>query len=199
VKKKEATMLRDLVNKNRSYRRFDQNHTIGEETLKDLVELARITPSSANLQPLKYLLSFSPESNDLIFGHLAWAGYLKEWPGPEDGERPSAYIVILRDTDITEAESCDHGITAQTILLGAAEKGLGGCMIGNISRGAFVKDLNIPEHLEVLLVLALGKPIEEVRMEPVGADGDMKYWRDEKGVHYVPKRSLEDILVRTKN
>ncbi len=189
-------MLRKLVEMNRSYRRFDQKHSIGEETLEDLVELARITPSSANLQPLKYLLSFKPESNDLIFGHLAWAGYLKDWSGPEDGERPSAYIVILRDTDISSAESCDHGIAAQTILLGAAERGLGGCMIGNISLGAFVKALGIPEHLEVLLVLALGKPVEEVRMEPVGADGDMKYWRDDQGVHHVPKRSLQEIIVK---
>lgn len=189
-------MLRRLVEINRSYRRFDQNHSIREEDLKELIELARITPSSANLQPLKYLLSCTPERNNLIFPHLAWAGYLKEWPGPVEGERPSAYIVILRDKDISSSESCDHGITAQTILLGAAERGLGGCMIGNISRGAFVNDLDIPEHLEVLLVLALGKPIEEVKMEPVGGDGDMKYWRDDQGVHHVPKRSLEDILIK---
>jgi nitroreductase len=192
----EVAMLRKLVEMNRSYRRFDQSHSIGEEVLMELVELARITPSSANLQPLKYMLSCTPERNDLIFPHLAWAGYLKEWPGPEEGERPSAYIVILRDKDISSAESCDHGIAAQTILLGAAENDLGGCMIGNISRGVFVNDLDIPEHLEVLLILALGKPIEEVKMEPVGDDGDMKYWRDDQGVHHVPKRSMEEIIVK---
>lgn len=189
-------MLRKLVELNRSYRRFDQNHSINEEALKELIELARITPSSANLQPLKYMFSCTPERNDLIFPHLAWAGYLKEWPGPVEGERPTAYIIILRDTEISGAESCDHGIAAQTILLGAAERGLGGCMIGNISRGVFMKDLNIPAHLEVLLVLALGKPVEDVRMVPVPEDGDMKYWRDEEGVHHVPKRNLEDILIK---
>lgn len=189
-------MLKELVEKNRSYRRFDENHIVEEETLRKLVELARITPSSANLQPLKYMISCRPETNEIIFPLLAWAGYLKEWPGPLEGERPTAYIIIFRDTVITDADSCDHGIAAQTILLGAAELGLGGCMIGNISRGAMIKALNIPEHLEILLVLAIGKPVEDVKMEPVGADGDMKYWRDEHGVHHVPKRSLEDILVK---
>ena len=190
-------MLKDLVTKNRSYRRFDQSHQIDEATLRELVELARITPSSANLQPLKYLLSSEQNGNELIFQHLLWAGYLKEWPGPAEGEKPSAYIVILRDTDISKVESCDHGITAQTILLGAAEKGLGGCMIGNIKGGASAlsETLNIPAHLKVLLVLALGKPVEEVRMESVGDDGDMKYWRDEQNVHHVPKRNLADIIV----
>lgn len=188
-------MLRELVERNRSYRRFDESWKIEEATLRELVEYARVTPSSANLQPLKYMISSEPQRNAMIFPHLRWAGYLAEWPGPGTGERPTAYIVILRDTDIFRAESCDHGIAAQTILLGAVEKGFGGCMIGNMDREGLAADLKIPEHLEILLVLALGKPAEEVRLEPVGSDGDMKYWRDEKGVHHVPKRSLEEILV----
>ncbi|MFV1957307.1 MAG: nitroreductase family protein [bacterium] len=188
-------MLKDLVLKNRSYRRFAQEHVIGEGILRELVELARLTPSSANLQNLKYILSSDPERNGLIFPALAWAGYLKDWPGPEEGERPSGYIVILRDTDISSAESCDHGIAAQTILLGAAEIGLGGCIIGSIARKKLRRNFNIPDHLEILLVLALGKPIEAVKLETVGDDGSIEYWRDEKGVHHVPKRSLDDIIL----
>lgn len=189
-------MLSDLVRKSRSYRRFDESRIIDETDLKELVELARLTPSSGNMQPLKYLISNRSDLNGRIFPHLQWAGYLKDWPGPEEGERPSAYIVILRDTSIFKAQTCDHGIVAQTMLLGAAEKGLGGCIISNMDRDGLVKDTGIEDHLEILLVLALGKPAEEVRMVPASTAGDMKYWRDEEGVHHVPKRSLEEIIIK---
>ncbi|MDF1526286.1 MAG: nitroreductase family protein [bacterium] len=188
-------MFKQLVERNRSYRRFDESHRIDEATLMELVDLARLTPSSANLQPLKYMISSEPVRNELIFPHLKWAGYLKDWPGPVEGERPSAYIIVLRDTTIFKADSCDHGIASQTILLGAVEKGLGGCMIGNLDMDGLRSGLGIGEHLHVLLVLPLGKPVEEVHLVPVGQDGDMKYWRDEQGVHHVPKRNLEEIIV----
>ncbi|MGD8353234.1 MAG: nitroreductase family protein [Pseudomonadota bacterium] len=188
-------MLRELVERNRSYRRFDEKHRIDRSLLIDLVDLARITPSTANLQPLKYLLSAEPALNGRIFPHLRWAGYLADWPGPPEGERPSAYINILRDTSIFKADTCDHGIAAQTILLGAVEQGLGGCIIGNIDRDDLTADLGLSGHLEILVVLALGKPAEGVRLEPLGHEGDMKYWRDGQGVHHVPKRSLEEIII----
>lgn len=189
------TVLKDLVAKNRSYRRFDESFPITEQTLRELVDLARLTPSGANFQPLKYLLACTPEKNAEIFPTLAWAGYLKEWPGPDAGERPSAYILILGDTEITKNFGCDHGITAQTILLGAAEKGLGGCMIGNIKRESLREALGISERFEILLVLALGKPVEEVVIEELPEDGSVKYWRDEKAVHHVPKRALKNIII----
>lgn len=188
-------MIEDLVFKNRSYRRFHESYKIEEQTLRDLVKLAHLTPSGANLQPLKYLLSNEPAKNEKIFPNLAWAGYLKDWPGPTEGERPSAYVVILGDKAIAKNFGCDHGIAAQTILLGATEKGLGGCMIGSIRRESLRKALNIPAEFEILLVLALGKPVEEVVIEPVAPGGDIKYWRDEKGVHHVPKRALKEIIV----
>ena len=188
-------MLKELVLKNRSYRRFDESHRIERSTLRELIDLARITPSSANLQPLKYVLSADNKHNGLIFPHLRWAGYLADWPGPPEGERPSGYIIILRDNLIFKADSCDHGIAAQTILLGAAEKDLGGCMIGNIDMKGLRVELEIAQHLDILLVLALGKPVEDVRLVQVGPDGNMKYWRDNQGVHHVPKRSLEEIII----
>ncbi len=151
--------------------------------------------SGANLQPLKYILSCDPQKNAEIFSCLAWAGYLKDWPGPEEGERPGAYIVILGDTSISESAGCDHGIAAQTILLGAREKGLAGCMLGSIDRNALRDSLNIPSQFKVLLVLAIGKPREQVVLENVGSDNSIRYWRDNEGVHHVPKRKLEDIIV----
>ena len=188
-------MIRDLIMKNRSCRRFYQEVAIKLETLRELVDLARLSSSAGNLQPLKYIFSCDPQKNALIFPHLAWAGYLKDWPGPREGERPSAYIIILGDTVISRSFGCDHGIAAQSILFGATKKGLGGCMIGSIQRQNLRKALDIPPRYEILLVLAIGKPRETVVVEEVGPAGDIRYWRDSKGMHHVPKRSLENIIV----
>jgi len=188
-------MIADLVRKNRSYRRFFEEFPIERETLEELVDLTRYCASAANLQPLKYVLSAEPEKNRLIFKHLAWAGYLRDWNGPAEGERPSGYIIVLGDTAITKSFGCDHGIAAQTILLGATEKGLGGCMIGSVKRKELCQALGIPAHLEILLVIAIGKPRETVLIDAAGNGGDIRYWRDGQGVHHVPKRSLDEIIV----
>lgn len=188
-------MLLDLVTRNRSYRRFDERHTITRETLRELVNLARLGASAANLQPLRYILAHTPEKNAAVFPHLAWAAYLKDWRGPAAGERPSAYIIILGDSNLTKNFWCDHGIAAQNILLGATERGLGGCILGAIQKEGLRQALNIPAHYEIMLVIALGKPAEQVVLEAVGPDGDIKYWRDADGIHHVPKRSLDDIIL----
>lgn len=187
--------LKDLVCKNRSYRRFYQDFQVSEADLRELVDLARLTGSAANLQPLKYLLINSVGQDEQVFATLGWAGYLKEWPGPEEGERPSAYIIQLLDHEIAKNCHCDHGITAQTILLGAVEKGLGGCIFGNVKREQLREALAIEERYEILQVIAIGKPKEEVKIVPVGVDGSIRYYRDETGVHYVPKRDLDDIIL----
>ena len=187
--------LRELVLKNRSYRRFHQEVPIEHQTLRELVDLARLSASGGNHRPLKYLLSCDPEKNATIFSQLGWAAYLKDWPGPVEGERPSAYIIILGDRKVRESFGPDHGIAAQSILLGATERGLGGCIIATIRKERLRQALSIPEHYEILLVLALGKPKETVAIEEVGPDGNIKYWRDEQGTHHVPKRSLDEIIL----
>ena len=188
-------MIADLIKKTRSYRRFYQDYSIELDTLKELVDLARLSAAAGNLQPLKYMLCNEPGRNAKVFKHLAWAGYLKDWPGPMEGERPSAYIIVLGDQKICKSFGCDHGIACQNIMLAAVERGLGGCMVGAIRRERLRKDLHIPDHFEILLVLALGKPKETVVLEEVNPDGDIKYWRDSDGVHHVPKRSLDEIIV----
>lgn len=189
-------MVKDMIYRNRSYRRFHQDVAMDMETLRELVDLARHSASGGNRQPLKYILSCDPQTNARVFETLAWAGYLKDWPGPVEGERPSAHIVILGDKEVASQFSVDTGIACQSMLIGAVEKGFGGCIIGTINRERLRKALEIPEHLEILLVLALGKPKEVVQVEYIDAEGDIKYWRDEGGVHHVPKRKLEDITVR---
>ena len=188
-------MLKELVLKNRSYRRFHEEYRLDVKVLRELVDLARLSSSGANLQSLKYILSTEPERNALIFATLGWAGYLKDWDGPAEGERPGGYIVMLFDRSLAKTHFWDHGIAAQSIMLGAVERGLGGCMFGNVDRDKLRENLGIDERYEILMVLAIGRPKEEVRLVPLGPDGDVKYYRDDDGVHYVPKRSLDDIIL----
>ena len=187
--------FQELVYKTRSYRRFKEEFEIDRKTLVELVDLTRHSASGANRQPLKFFLSCDPVMNAKIFPTTRWAGYLTGWGGPEPGERPSAYIVILGDKRITDSFGVDHGIAAQSIMLGATERGLGGCMIGSVQRIRLRRELNLPDHFQILLVLALGMPNEKVVIEPVQEDGNIQYWRDEDGVHHVPKRSLDALIL----
>jgi nitroreductase len=188
-------MLRDIVKKNRSYRRFYQEKTIDKSELRELVDLARFCPTGRNLQPLKFFISNDNALNVKIFPTLAWAGYLKNWDGPEEGERPSAYVIVLEDQKISYSSQWDQGIMAQTILLGAVEKGYGGCIIASVKKEELAKVLNLPDHLKVALVLALGFPKEEVVVTNIPEDGSVVYWRDSNGVHHVPKRNLDDLII----
>jgi nitroreductase len=185
----------ELVALNRTYRRFDESYRIEYNILEKLVSLARLSASGANKQPLKFLLFNTPADCSRIFPFTAWAGYLKEWPGPDPGERPSAYIVILGDTSVSESFGVDHGIAAQSIMLGASSRGLGGCMIGSIRRDGLMAELGIPRQYEVLLILAIGKPVEKVVVDEV-INGDVKYWRDEEKTHHVPKRPLSELILK---
>ena len=189
-------MMKDLILKNRSYRRFYQEVPIGSELLEEWIDLARLSGSGMNLQPLKYIMAHNELDNARIFRHLRWAGYLKEWAGPIDGERPSAYIIMLLDKNIASQCFWDHGIAAQSILLGAVERGFGGCMFGSVDREGLRKDLRVEDAFDILMVLALGKPKETIVLEPLESNGDIKYYRDGDGIHHVPKRSLEEIILR---
>ena len=185
----------NLVLKTRSYRRFDQGTRIDRGELVRLVNLARQTASGANRQPLKYLIYHDVEDCNSLFHYTNWAAYLTDWKGPDIGERPTAYIIMVGDTDITKQFGVDPGIAAQTIMLGATEKGLGGCMIASFKKREIGEFTHLGERYEILLVLALGKPVEKVVIEDV-RDNDIKYWRDSSGLHHVPKRSLDDIILK---
>ncbi len=186
-------MIADLVLKNRSYRRFEQSFRIAPDILREMVNLARQTPSAMNMQALKYIIVSDSRMCERIFPCFAWARRLN-WDGPAEGQRPAAYIIILGDKSITTNFWCDHGIAAQTMLLYAAEKGLGGCMLGSIDREKLCHELGITTGFEVLLTVAVGKPAERVVLEKLSPGGDTSYWRDENGVHHVPKRSLAEVL-----
>lgn len=188
--------LESLILTTRSYRRFDQKAAIAAPMLMSWVDLARRTGSAGNKQPLRYLISSSPEMNARIFPHLAWAGALKDWPGPEEGERPAAYIVIAGEQNSWwEWSMVDLGVVAQTVLLLAAEQGYGGCMIGVFKRAELAELLSLPEGHELKLVLALGKPLEQVVIEEVDAGAPLAYYRTPDKVHHVPKLKAQDVIL----
>ncbi|HWJ02225.1 MAG TPA: nitroreductase family protein [Verrucomicrobiae bacterium] len=188
-------MLKDLVLKNRTYRRFYQEENVSRDTMQEVIELARLTSSGANMQSLRYILSHDKEKNEKIFKTLKWAGYLPDWDGPEEGEKPSAYIVMVNDKRLRTAYLWDHGLAAQSILLGLTEKGLGACQFNNIDRVSLTKELMLPEFYEIVMVLAIGKPKEIVVLDEIDETGNIRYWRDAQGIHHVPKRKLEDLLL----
>ena len=187
--------IRDLVLRTRSIRRFRESEPVPLKTLTELVDLARLAPCAGNKQPFKYALSASRAINRLIFPHLRWAAYLPDWPGPAEGERPAAYIVICRDISISNALNSDQGFAVQNILLGATERGLGACVLASFVREKIHEVMQIHEALDPIWVIALGVPAETVVIEPLGPEGDIRYWRDAHGVHHVPKRALESILL----
>ncbi len=189
-------MLKDLVMKCRTFRRFYQDVPIPMEDLRDFVDTARLTASASNAQSLRFKLVNEPALCAQIFDHVRWAAALKDWDGPEEGERPSAYIVIAGDPSISKNRIYDVGIAAQTIMLAAVEKGYGGCMMLSFERPSMYRVLGVdPDRYTLELVLALGKPKEQVKIVPVGADGSTTYYRDEHQVHCVPKRGVEDVIL----
>jgi len=190
-------MFIDLMKGTRSYRRFKQSPAPSIDDLKSLIDIARLTPSTANRQPLKFILVQSQEVLPRVFSTLKWAGYLKDWDGPAPSEQPTAYIVILSDPNISKSPGIDIGLAAQSIILGAHELGFGACLLAAIDRPRLREELSIPEGLEIELVVALGAPGEEIRLTSVGKDGDIRYWRDDQGVHYVPKRSRDELIEKT--
>lgn len=194
-------MLMQLIEKSRTFRRFEQTAMIPEEDLVSMIDAARLSPSPRNQQALKFCIVHTVSVNEKLFPLLAWAGALKDWPGPQEGEKPAAYIVVLGDNSIIEKGKLSYhevssGIAAQSIILRAGELGIGACIIAAVQRKHLRELLSIDEHLEILLVIALGKPKEEVVIEEFPDNGNYNYWRDKNGVHHVPKRSLQDMIVK---
>lgn len=187
---------RELLMGDRSYRRFDQSRGIERETLENLVGLTRFCASGRNLQPLRYRIVNTPEECAGVFSLLAWAGYLPEWPGPQEGERPTAYLIQCLDTRLTRDCMCDDGLHLQAITLGARTLGLGGCILKAFPAAKMAETLGLPDYMVPQYVLALGYPVEHVVIEAMKTEDDYRYYRTPDAVHHVPKRPLDELIIR---
>lgn len=190
--------MQEIIARTRTFRRFIEKERIAPAILRDLIDLARLSGSARNGQPWQYMIVNSPELCEKIFPYLGWAGYLADWKGPVPGERPSAYILCLLNSNRLKGPESeaqfDLGVASQNLLLGAMEKRIGGCRIGAFNP-KLASLFKFPDHLQLSLVIALGKPRETVIIEECKDEDDVRYWRDEHGVHHVPKRSLDSCLV----
>lgn len=191
-------MLKELVIKNRSYRGFDENYNFTREQLERYIDLTRYTASSVNAQPLKYKIVYEKNEVEAVRPLTRWARALPDMVLPHPNMHATAFIIICQDTDISPnlaRYQKDIGIVAQTITLAAVEDGLGGCMIGNFTPDEVKETLNLAENLTPMLIIALGKPAEEIVIKEIDNGESTKYYRDENDIHYVPKRKLKDILI----
>jgi len=184
----------ELILKRRTIRKFKQQK-IERSILEKLVNAARFAPSAANMQPLKYMIVDEKEKADVVFANVKWAGYIAPEGDPKENEKPVAYIIVLVDTDIKKSNyELDAGAAIQNIILTSLEEGIGACWIGSTNRNNLRSFFGIPEKEEINSVIALGYPLES----PVAEEekGSIKYYKDEAGVLHVPKRKLEDIIIK---
>ncbi|MHC1721532.1 MAG: nitroreductase family protein [Clostridiaceae bacterium] len=190
-------MVGTLVEKNRSYRKFHEDVEIERATLEELINLARLSPCGMNLQCLRFMLITDTEDREKIYPTIKWAAFLKEWGGPVEGQRPTGFILMFTDKSVQNSfvADIDMGIACQSILLGAVEKGLGGCIIGAIDKNKVISALNVKEHLELKLIIALGAPDQNIIIDDAELHSDLKYWEDKSGNHHVPKLMLKDLIV----
>lgn len=192
-------MIKDLVLKSRSYRTFDEKRKIAIEELQELVDIARVCPSAMNRQPLKYRIVYEGQECAELLKKTKWAGMLKDVKLPPENKTPAGYIVVCCDTSICDnidSARFDAGIVSQTIMLAATEKGLGGCILGAFDKNSVSELLDIKESLVPVVILALGKPDEISLICDVKAGESVAYFRDNSNIHYVPKRSLEDVIIK---
>lgn len=189
--------LYDLIVRARSVRRYDQSRPLKREQLVGLVDMARLSSSSINIQPLRYYIATGDEAA-AIRPHTGWGRRLADYSGPENGENPTAYIVVCLDNEAgvtAERFARDIGIVSQTIHLGAAEAGLGSCMIGSFAPKPISEITGIPERYTPVFVVALGYPAEHIVLEGMAENGNTDYYRTPDGTHHVPKRSLDEVLL----
>lgn len=191
----DFNQLKQLLESDRSVRRFDEERKILHETLTELVSLTQYCASCRNAQPLRYRIVINADERDRLFPALAWAGYYTDWAGPEPGQRPAAYLVQCLDTTLGNDCLCDDGLQLQAITLGATSMGIAGCIIKTFDAAKVSETLGIADRYKPRYVLALGYPAEKTRIVQIGDDGDFKYFRDNDDCQCVPKRPLADLLI----
>jgi len=186
--------IQELISGRRTIRKFLQKK-IPENLLLSYVESARLSPSGANLQPLKYVIIQSKEKVSAVSKHVRWAGYLNGTYTPSKTEQPTAYIAVMKDNLIsTSMAEFDAGAAIMTINLRAEADGIGCCIMGAIERESICQLMNTPDNLSLMYILALGYKGESPTYVDMDGD-DVKYFLTERRIT-VPKRKISDILTK---
>jgi len=186
--------IEEAIRKRRTIRRFKQD-PIPSEILKKLIDYARIAPAGSNIQAVEYVIVESSTMREKMFPLVKWASSLPaDQRTPESGREPTAYIIVIINTDIKKSYyDYDIGAAVENILLGAVNFGLGCCWMANIKGNKIRNLLEIPPNYEIKHVISLGYPDETSVMEPY--EDSFKYWKKGNEMH-VPKRKLDDIIFK---
>lgn len=183
----------EAIKQRRTVRKFKQD-SLKKDDIMQIIDSARLAPTAANIQPLKFSVIVSEEKRLEMFPHIKYAGYLPDW-NPEFSQCPPVFIAVLNDTRLkpTEKSECDSGAAIMSMCLAAEELGLGSCWLGAIDRVRIKEILSLPEYLDITYLLGIGYPDQDGTA--VDMTDSIKYYHDEEEKLYVPKRTIEDILV----
>jgi nitroreductase len=195
----------EAIEKRRSVRKFLQK-PIPYSVLRKLINAARLAPSGGNFQAWEFIVVDDKELCAKIFPMTSWAIYFGKEGAPEEGERPVSYVVFLNNKSLNKnlppsVWIADISAAIENLILAAVEEGIGTCWLGSmqlnkIQRANLVNLLSVPDTHSLEFMVALGYPVETHQVEDIEKDGSIKYYRDEQGIHHVPKRKLEHILHR---
>ena len=186
-------MILELLESTRSYRRFREEVRLSDDHVLALAEAIRLSPSAGNLQRIRICPITDRESCARVFSTLAFAAYLKDWQGPSEGERPAAYAVVMCKGEPDINLAIDSGLCMEAMLLTARERGIGGCIFRSFNKPSLTAILGKEDYTPIAVV-ALGYPAEQVVLTEV-KEGDIKYYRDSQGTHFVPKHNKEDYVI----
>ena len=183
--------VQEIIEKRRSIRRFT-NEPVTDEEMRLLIKAGRLAPQASNIQPVRYITVQKKETVQEIFECTKWAGYLEDY-APKEGERPTAFIIVLLDESIAGGmKNTDVGAAVENILLQAVELGLGSCWIGSVDRRKTAEIIDLPENMSIHSVIALGHPAQDPVWEDK-KDDSIRYYLDENGELHVPKRTESEI------
>ncbi len=184
--------LDTLLSRNRSYRGYDRTVVVGKSTLEKIVAVNTRIPSARNQQVLRFKLVTRDSGATDVLAHIKLGGALPELNLPFAGTEPEAFIIICSTIPENKLVDIDLGISAQSMLLKATDLGLNGIIIGAFNKTKIIEAFGL-EH-EPLLILAIGKGAENIRLTEIREQESHNYYR-ENGVHFVPKVTLSDLLL----
>ncbi|MBR3933683.1 MAG: nitroreductase family protein [Clostridia bacterium] len=185
----------EAIKKRRTIRKF-KDIPLKEEDIMQIIDCARLAPYASNLQPLKFSVVTDKETRLKMYPHIKYAGYIPDWD-PEFEETPPVFIIVLNDTNIktTKTSEVDSGAAVAHMCLAATELGIDTCWFGSVGKKEIKEMLSFPEHLDITYVLGLGYGAQTGEYEDI-KNNDHRYYFDENGNVRVPKRSMEEIIIK---
>ena len=192
--KRTATRIQSintLLKLNRSYRGYNKTHIVSIDELNKIVRINNLIPSAKNQQVLRFKL-VTQEDSKKVLANIKMGAALPELNLPLEGTEPEAFIIICTTIPENKWVDIDLGISIQSMLLKAAELKLNGLCIGAFNKEQIKEEFNL--QLEPLLILAIGKAGENIKLTDIRESENHAYYRS-NNYHYVPKVIIKDLIL----